>query len=63
LRAMAVIRVSQREPNRLKMMVDLADGRILIDAASALMGIGRWCETCDRSICCSACMPYDLAKH
>jgi hypothetical protein len=38
---MTVIRVSQRELNRLKVMVDLADGRISIDAAAALMGIGR----------------------
>jgi hypothetical protein len=49
---MKVIRVSQREPNRVK--VDLADGRISIDAALVLMGIGRWCETCDRSICDSS---------
>lgn len=38
---MTVIRVSQQELNRLKVMVDLADGRKAIDAASALMGISR----------------------
>jgi hypothetical protein len=38
---MTVIRVSQQELNRLKVMVDLADGRVSVDAAAALMGLGR----------------------
>jgi hypothetical protein len=38
---MTVIQVSERELNRLKVVVDLADGRISADAAAALMGVGR----------------------
>ena len=38
---MAVIPMSDRELARLRVMVDLADGRLTVDAAAALMLIGR----------------------
>ena len=38
---MAVIPMGDRELTRLRVMVDLADGRLTVDAAAALMRIGR----------------------
>ena len=38
---MAVIQMSDRELTRLRVMVDLADKRLTIQAAGALMGLGR----------------------
>ncbi|MBV8595393.1 MAG: helix-turn-helix domain-containing protein [Candidatus Eremiobacteraeota bacterium] len=38
---MTVIQVSQRELNRLRVMIDLLDGRLTSSAAGELMGIGR----------------------
>jgi hypothetical protein len=40
-RAMTVIQVSERELSRLRVMVELADGRLIIAAAAELMGPGR----------------------
>jgi winged helix-turn helix protein len=37
----AVIQLSDRELTRLRVMVDLADGRLTIEAAATLMGLGR----------------------
>ena len=39
--AMTVIQVSQRELNRLRVIIDLLDGRLRSSAAGELMGIGR----------------------
>jgi hypothetical protein len=38
---MTVIQVSQRELSRLRVMIDLSDGRLTVSAAGELMGIGR----------------------
>lgn len=38
---MAVIQMSDRELTRLRVMIDLADGRLTVAAAEALMGLGR----------------------
>jgi hypothetical protein len=38
---MAVIQVSERELSRLRVMVELADGRLTLAAAAELMGLGR----------------------
>ena len=38
---MAVIQMSDRELSRLRVMIDLADGRLTPAAAGTLMGIGR----------------------
>jgi hypothetical protein len=38
---MTVIQVSQRELSRLRVMIDLSDGRLTSRAAAELMGIGR----------------------
>jgi hypothetical protein len=38
---MTVIQMSDRELSRLRVMVDLADGRLTVDAAATLMGLGR----------------------
>jgi Helix-turn-helix domain len=38
---MAVIQMSGQELTRLRIMIDLADGRITVEAAAALMGLGR----------------------
>ena len=38
---MTVIQVSQRELNRLRVMIELLDGRLTSRAAGELMGIGR----------------------
>ncbi len=38
---MTVIQVSQRELSRLRVMIDLSDGRLTVGAAGELMGIGR----------------------
>jgi hypothetical protein len=38
---MAVTQMSDRELSRLRVMIDLADERLTIEAASALMGVGR----------------------
>ena len=38
---MAVIQMSERELSRLRVMIDLADGRLTVEAAGALMGVGR----------------------
>jgi winged helix-turn helix protein len=38
---MTVMQVSQRELNRLRVMIDLLDGRLTSSAAGELMGIGR----------------------
>src|SRR5215831_8855662 len=40
-RAVAVIQMSDRELTRLRVMVDLADGRLTVDAAAQLMRLGR----------------------
>jgi Helix-turn-helix domain/Transglycosylase SLT domain len=40
-RAMTVIQMSDRELTRLRVMIDLADGRLTPAAAGTLMGIGR----------------------
>src|SRR6201986_2860472 len=37
----AVIQMSDRELTRLRVMIDLADGRLTVEAAATLMGIGR----------------------
>ena len=39
--SMTVIRVSQQELDRLKVLVELGDGRLGIDAAATLLGVGR----------------------
>jgi hypothetical protein len=36
-----VIRMSDREPSRLRVMIDLADDRLTVDAAATLIGPGR----------------------
>jgi transposase len=36
-----VIQMSDRELTRLRVMIDLADGRLTVDAAATLMGLGR----------------------
>jgi hypothetical protein len=38
---MTVIQMSDRELTRLRVMIDLADGRLTLEAAATLMGIGR----------------------
>jgi hypothetical protein len=38
---MTVIQMSDRELSRLRVMIDLGDGRLTLDAAGTLMGIGR----------------------
>ena len=38
---MTVIQMSDRELSRLRVMIDLGDGRLTLEAAGALMGIGR----------------------
>jgi Helix-turn-helix domain len=38
---MAVIQMSERELSRLRVMIDLEDGRLTVEAAGALMGVGR----------------------
>jgi Winged helix-turn helix len=38
---MAVVRMSDRELTRLRVMVDLADGRLTVEAAAMLMSLGR----------------------
>ena len=38
---MTVIQMSDRELSRLRVMVDLADGRLTVDAAATLVGLGR----------------------
>jgi len=38
---MMVIQMSQRELCRLRVVVDLVDGRLTVDAAAGLMGVGR----------------------
>ncbi len=38
---MTVIRVSQQELERLKVLVELGDGCLGIDAAATLLGVGR----------------------
>jgi hypothetical protein len=37
---MTVIQMSDRELSRLRVMIDLADGRLTLEAAGTLMGIG-----------------------
>jgi len=39
--SMTVIRVSQQELDRFKVLVELGDGRLGIDAAATLLGVGR----------------------
>jgi hypothetical protein len=36
-----VIQISDRELTRLRVMIDLADDRLTVDAAATLMGLGR----------------------
>ena len=36
-----VIQMSDRELTRLRVMIDLADDRLTVDAAAILMGLGR----------------------
>jgi hypothetical protein len=38
---MTVVSMSRREFSRLQVMIDLGDGRLTVDAASALLGLGR----------------------
>ena len=38
---MTVIQVSQREFSRLRIMVDVSDGRLTVAAAGELIGVGR----------------------
>jgi hypothetical protein len=38
---MTVIQMSDRELTRLRVMIDLGDGRLTIEAAAILMGMGR----------------------
>ena len=38
---MTVIQMSDRELTRLRVMIELMDGRLTVEAAGALMGIGR----------------------
>jgi hypothetical protein len=38
---MTVITMSRKELARVQTLIDLADGRIGVDSASALMGLGR----------------------
>ena len=38
---MTVIQMSGQELTRLRIMIDLADGRITVEASAALMGLGR----------------------
>ena len=38
---MTVIQMSGQELTRLRIMIDLADGRLTIEAAATLMGLGR----------------------
>jgi hypothetical protein len=38
---MAVIQMSDRELSRLRVIIDLADGRLTVEAAATLMGVGR----------------------
>ncbi len=39
--SMTVIRVSQQEVDRLKVLMELGDGLLGIDAAATLLGVGR----------------------
>ena len=45
---MTVIQMSGQELIRLRIMIDLADNRITIEAAAALMGLGRRQVNCLR---------------
>ena len=38
---MTVIQMSDRELTRLRVMIDLADSRLTVEAAATLMGVGR----------------------
>jgi len=38
---MMVIQMSDRELTRLRVMIDLADGRLTVEAAATLMNMGR----------------------
>ena len=38
---MTVIQMSDRELTRLRVMIDLGDGRLTLEAAGTLIGIGR----------------------
>src|ERR1700676_5160136 len=38
---MTVIKMSDRELTRLRVMIDLADGRLTTETAAALIGVGR----------------------
>jgi hypothetical protein len=38
---MKVIQMSGQELTRLRIMIDLADGRIIVEAAAVLMGLGQ----------------------
>ncbi len=38
---MTVITMSRKELGRLQTLIDLADGRLCVDDAAALMGLGR----------------------
>ena len=38
---MTVIQMSHRELSRLRVVVDLTDGRLTVEAAAELMGVGR----------------------
>jgi hypothetical protein len=40
-RAVVVIQMSDRGLTRLRVMIDLADGRLMVEAAATLMGLGR----------------------
>ena len=50
---MTVIRMSERELTRLRVLIDLSDKRLTVDAAGTLMGLGRrsakpswpWCAS------------------
>ena len=38
---MTVVRMSERELTRLRVLIDLSDRRLTVDAASTLVGLGR----------------------
>ena len=38
---MAVIQMSQRELTRLRVLIDLSDDRLTVEAAGTLLGLGR----------------------
>lgn len=38
---MTVIHMSDRELSRLRIMIDVADGQLTVEATAALMGLGR----------------------